>query len=44
MMYERVVDQYPESAEAELARKAIDAAPMREEEPASQLTGSGSSE
>jgi hypothetical protein len=34
-----VVDQYPESAEAELARKAIDAAPMRDEEPTSQLTG-----
>jgi outer membrane protein assembly factor BamD (BamD/ComL family) len=25
MMYERVVDQYPDSSEAELARKAIDA-------------------
>jgi TolA-binding protein len=24
MMYERVVDQYPDSSEAELARKAID--------------------
>ena len=39
MMYERVVDQYPESAEAELARKAIDAAPMRDEESTPQLTG-----
>ena len=44
MMYERVVDQYPESAEAELARKAIDAAPMREEEPIHQLTGNNSSD
>ncbi|MGA6827714.1 tol-pal system protein YbgF [Nitrospira sp. NS4] len=26
MMYERVVDQYPDSSEAEVARKAIDAA------------------
>ncbi len=34
MMYERVVDQYPESAEAELARKA----------PTPQLTGNGPSE
>jgi TolA-binding protein len=39
MMYERVVDQYPESAEAELARKAIDAATMRDEESTPQLTG-----
>ena len=39
MMYERVVDEYPESAEAELARKALDAAAMRDEEPTSQLTG-----
>jgi len=39
MMYERVVDQYPESAEAESARKALDAEPMRDEEPAPQLTG-----
>lgn len=38
MMYERLVDQYPESAEAELARKALDALPMRDEEQASQLT------
>ena len=44
MMYERVVDQYPESAEAELARKALDASPMREEEPTPQLTGSSPSE
>lgn len=44
MMYERVVDQYPESAEAELARKALDAAAMRDEEPASQLTGNSSSD
>jgi tol-pal system protein YbgF len=39
IMYERVVDQYPESAEAELARKAIDAARMRDEEPTPHLTG-----
>jgi hypothetical protein len=39
MMYERVVDQYPESAEAEVARKALDAAAMRDEEPTPQLTG-----
>jgi TolA-binding protein len=39
MMYERVIDQYPESAESELARKALDAAPMRDEEPISQPTG-----
>ena len=38
MMYERVIDQYPESAEAELARKALDAAPLRDEEPTPQLT------
>ncbi|MEK7235329.1 MAG: tol-pal system protein YbgF [Nitrospirota bacterium] len=44
MMYERVVDQYPESAEAELARKAIDAAQMRDEEPPPQLTGNSPSE
>ena len=44
MMYERVVDQYPESAEAELARKAIDAAQMRDEEPTPQLTGNSPSE
>ena len=42
MMYERVIDEYPESAEAELARKALDAAPMREEEPTPQLTGNSS--
>ena len=39
MMYEQVIDEYPESAEAELARKALDAAPMRDEEPIPQLTG-----
>ena len=44
MMYERVVDQYPESAEAELARKALDAAPMREEETTPQLTGNSASD
>lgn len=44
MMYERVIDQYPESAEAELARKALDASPLREEESTPQLTGSNSSE
>ena len=31
MMYERVVDQYPDSAEAEIARKALDAAAARDE-------------
>jgi tol-pal system protein YbgF len=44
MMYERVIDQYPESAEAELARKALDASPLREEESTPQLTGSNSTE
>jgi hypothetical protein len=44
MMYERVVDEYPESAEAELARKALDAAAMRDVEPTPQLTGNGPSE
>jgi len=44
MMYERVVDQYPESAEADLARKALDSAAMRDEEPTSQLTGNSPSE
>jgi len=44
MTYERVIDQYPESAEAELARKALDASPLREEESTPQLTGSSSSE
>jgi tol-pal system protein YbgF len=44
MMYERVVDEYPESAEAELARKALDVAAMRDEEPTSQLTGNSPSE
>ncbi len=42
MMYERVVDQYPESAEAESARKALDAESMRNEEPTPQLTGNSS--
>jgi len=37
-----VVDQYPESAEAETARKALDTAPMREEDPIPQLTGNSS--
>jgi hypothetical protein len=41
MMYERVVDQYPESAEAEVARKALDATPMRDKEPTPQQTGNG---
>ena len=31
MMYERVVDQYPDSAEAEIARKALEAAAARDE-------------
>ncbi|MCE9535479.1 MAG: tol-pal system protein YbgF [Nitrospirae bacterium] len=44
MMYERVIDQYPESAEAELARKAIDVASIREVEPATQLVGTGPGE
>jgi tol-pal system protein YbgF len=44
MMYERVVDQYPESAEAELARKALDSAAIRDGEPTSQLTGNSPSE
>ena len=44
MMYERLVDEYPESAEAELARKALDAAPYRDEEPSPQLTGNSPSE
>ena len=39
MMYEQVIDEYPDSAEAELAQKALDAAPMRDEEPTPQLTG-----
>jgi TolA-binding protein len=43
-MYERVIDDYPESAEAELARKALDAVPMRGEEPTSQLTGNSLSD
>jgi TolA-binding protein len=44
MMYERVIDQYPESAEADLARKAIDAAPMRDEISPPQLTGNSAPE
>ena len=44
MMYERVVDEYPESAEAELARKALDTMLMRDEEPVSQLTGNNVSD
>jgi len=44
MTYERVVDQYPESAEAELARKALDVAPMRDEESVPQLTGNSPSD
>jgi hypothetical protein len=44
MMYERVIDQYPETAEAELARKALDAAPVRDEEQIPQLTGNSSSD
>jgi tol-pal system protein YbgF len=31
MMYERVIDQYPDSSEAEIARKALDAAAARNE-------------
>ncbi len=37
MMYERVVDQYPDSSEAELARKAIEADAARNE-PAPQAS------
>ena len=37
MMYDRVVDQYPDSPEAELARKAIDADAARTE-PTPQVT------
>jgi tol-pal system protein YbgF len=44
MTYERVVDQYPESAEAELARKALDAMPVRDEEPISQQNGNNLSD
>lgn len=33
MMYERVVDQYPDTSEAELARKAIDAAAATSDSP-----------
>jgi len=43
-MYERVLDEYPDSPEAELARKALDAAPMREPEPTPQLTGNSLSD
>jgi tol-pal system protein YbgF len=43
-MYERVIDDYPESAEAELARKALDAAPIRDAESVSQLTGNSPSD
>ena len=39
MMYERVIDEYPESGEAGLAQKALDAASMREEEPTPQPIG-----
>jgi len=42
MMYERVVDQYPESAEAETARKVLDTAPMQEEDPTPQRISNGS--
>jgi tol-pal system protein YbgF len=42
MMYERVVDQYPESAEAETARKVLDTAPIREEDPTPQRISNGS--
>ncbi len=44
MMYERVIDEYPESAEAELARKALDALSLRNEDPTPQLTGNSSSD
>ena len=43
-MYERVIDEYPDSHEAELARKALDAAPMRDEGPTPQLTGNSLSD
>jgi len=43
-MYERVIDEYPESPEVELARKALDAAPMRDAEPTPRLTGNSSSD
>jgi tol-pal system protein YbgF len=42
--HERVLDEYPDSPEAELARKALDAAPMREAEPTPQLTGNSLSD
>lgn len=42
MMYERVVDQYPESAEAETARKVLDTAPMQEEDPTPQRISNSS--
>jgi hypothetical protein len=41
-MYERVVDQYPESAEAETARKVLDTALIREEDPTPQRISNGS--
>jgi tol-pal system protein YbgF len=44
MMYERVVDQYPESAEAESAKKALEAMAARDDEPSAQLTGNSLSE
>jgi tol-pal system protein YbgF len=43
-MYERVIDEYPDSPEAELARKALDAAPMRDAELTPQLTGNSLSD
>ena len=42
--YEHVVDQYPESSEAEVAKKALNAAADRDAEPTLQLTGSGTTE
>jgi tol-pal system protein YbgF len=44
MMYEQVLDEYPGSAEAESAQKALDAAPARDGEPAPQLTGNNSTD
>jgi len=43
-MYERVLDEYPDSPEAELARKALDAAPPQDGEPTPQLTGNSFSD
>jgi TolA-binding protein len=37
MMYERVIDEYPDSSEAEIARKALDAAAALNE-PTAPLT------